>query len=132
MAKELLVEGQIDGQKLINQLVRDGFPVAVAFWAKTSEEGFWHLYIASPSVDAERIGPAYGLLYESMRKIPSPWVEFSRIRLLNPANPIAQEAIAVRDHIPGRSPRRHHGKRLADLAIDEAYLYPPVIEAGSA
>jgi len=66
MDTEILVGSQFDdGRRLVGQVVRDGFDVSVAFWVKTSEEGLWRLYIASPSVDAERPGEAYQKVYAS-------------------------------------------------------------------
>jgi hypothetical protein len=43
---------------------------------------------------------------------------------MNVTNPIAQDAIAWRDRYPGRVPTRYHGKRLGNLAVEEAYIYP--------
>ena len=57
MDTELLVENRIDdGQRLLIELVRDGFDVSAAAWLKTSEEGLWFLYIGSKSVDASENG----------------------------------------------------------------------------
>jgi hypothetical protein len=126
MDTELLVEGQIDdGQRLIEQLVRDGFEVSAAFWVKTSEEGLWHLYIASPSVGAEKLGESYRKVYASLNKVSDSWVSPSDIKLVNDMNPIAQDAIEVRDRQPAKIPTRYHGKRLGSLPINEAYIYPP-------
>jgi hypothetical protein len=130
MDTEPLVKGQIDdGQRLVEQLVRDGFEVSAAFWVKTSEEGLWHLYIASPSVGAEKLGESYRKVYASLNKTPDSWVSPSDIKLINDMNPIAQNVIEVRDRerIPARTPTRYHGKRLGSLPINEAYIYPPSV-----
>jgi hypothetical protein len=127
MAAELLVANQIeDGKKIIDQLVRDGFEVTVAFWVKT-EEGLWRLYIASPSVDNQRPGKAAPALYDSLRKIPDSSVQFSEIRLINAANPMAQDAVALRNH-PAIIPNEYPGKRLGHLAIEESFIYPRSME----
>jgi hypothetical protein len=110
---------------LVEQLVRDGFDVSVAFWVKISEEGLWHLYIASPSVDAEKLGESYGKVYASLNKIPSSWVSPSDIKLITDMNPIARDAVEVRDRHLAKLPTRYHGKRLGSLSISEAYIYPP-------
>ena len=97
MDTELLVESQIDGgQRLVDQLMRDDFEISVAFWVKTSEEGLWHLDIASPSVDKGKLGEAYRKVYASLGKIPNSWVSPSDIKLVNDMNPIAREAVEVR------------------------------------
>jgi hypothetical protein len=125
MGTELLVENKIeDGQRLINQLIRDEIEVSVGFWVRTSEEGVWHLYIASPSINPEKLGEAYRKVYASLNKLSDCWVMPSDLKLINGANPVARAAVAVRDRSPGRSPTRYHGKRLGNLSIEEAYLYP--------
>src|SRR5262245_54946865 len=124
MDTDLLVENQIeDGQRLLNQLIRDQFEVAVAFWLQLTEEGLWQLWIASSSVDADR-GGAYRRVYATLSKIPQCRIAPSDITLLHPASPIARDAIAARDRYPSRKPTRYQGKRLGNLEIKEAYIYP--------
>jgi hypothetical protein len=126
MDTETLVENQIDdGQRLIDQLTREEFEVLVAFWLKTSEEGAWQLYIASPSVDMDKLGEAYRKVYASLKRLEQSWVTPSDLKLLNGTNPVAQDALRVRERYPGRIPTRLHGKRLGNISIEEAYIYPP-------
>ena len=125
MDTEILVDNRIDdGRELISELVRDGFDVTVAFWVNTSEEGLWFLYIGSTSVHAERLGGAYGAVYACLRRLPNPPFSLSEIKLVDAHNPIARDAIAVRDRASTRIPIRYRGKRLGNLSIDEAYIYP--------
>ena len=125
MDTELLVESQIDdGQRLIEQLDRDGFEVRAAFWVKTSEEGLWHLYIASPSVDEAKQGEAYRKVYASLSRIPDSWISPSDIKLINDANLISQDIVAVRNRHPARTPIRYRGKRIGNISIIEVYIYP--------
>jgi hypothetical protein len=37
-----------DGRLVIEQLVRDGFDLATAFWLKKAENGQWYFYVVSP------------------------------------------------------------------------------------
>ena len=70
MDTELLVESRIeDGQRLIDQLIRDEIEVSVGFWGRLSEEGLWQLYIASPSIHAEKLGEALHKVYASLNKL---------------------------------------------------------------
>ena len=55
----------------------------VAFWVKASEEGVWHLYIASPAVNPDKVAEASRTVYGSLSKLPNPWVSPSEIKLLN-------------------------------------------------
>jgi hypothetical protein len=123
---ELLVDSRIDdGQRLIDQLVRDGLEIKAAFWVKTKEEGLWHLYIASPSVDQEKPGEAYGRAYASLSELPDTTISLSDIKLINGTNPLAKAAVAVRERQPGKGLISVTGKRLGDQSIEEAYVYPP-------
>jgi hypothetical protein len=125
MDTELLVESHIDdGQRLVEQLVRDDFEISVAFWVKTSEEGLWHLYIASPSVDEDKLGEAYRKLYASLAKISDSTVSPSDIKLINDANAISRDVLAIRDRYPAKIPTRFRGKRIGNVSIVEAYIYP--------
>src|SRR5437868_15540683 len=98
MDTELLVENQIDdGWRLLAELVRDGFDISVAFWARTSEEGLWFFYVASPSVTAGKIDEAYRTVYRSLSRLQGISISISEIKLLHSSNPIAREAAEVRD-----------------------------------
>ncbi len=126
MDTDLLVEERIeDGQRLVDQLIRDGFEARAAFWVKASEEGMWHLYLATPAVNPDKVGEAFRTVYASLSKLPDPWVSPSQIKLLNGTNSVARAAIEIRDRYPRKSPTRYHGKRLGNLMIEEAHIYPP-------
>jgi hypothetical protein len=121
-----LVDTRIDdGQKLIDQLVRDGFPVRVAFWVRTSEDEAWLLYLGSPDVDLEKPGDAYRRAYASLSKMPDCSISLSEIRLVNGTNPVARAAVRLRDRQAGRVPTHFRGNHLGNLAVGEAYIYPP-------
>jgi hypothetical protein len=127
MDTELLVDNEIDeGKRLVDQLARDGFEVTVAFWVTTSDEGRSHLYIASPSIEAGKVGEAYRRVYASLSRIPGAVNWSSAIKLINDKNPIARAAADARDRFPAKLPIRFQGQRLGDLPVREAYIYSPV------
>src|SRR5947208_1527706 len=127
MDSELLVENQIDdGLTLLSELVRNGFELSVAVWVRRSEQTRWSLYVASETVSAETLGNAYGLAYACLSKHPESTVGLSEIKFIHASNPIARDAIAVRDRKPGRILRRYNGIQLGDLSIEEAYVYPKI------
>src|SRR5260370_42349130 len=104
MDTDLLVENKIDdGQRLLNELVRNQFQVSVAFWAKRSEEGLWHLWIASSAVAPNYSGDALAKVYAAMTAIPDCQVTPVDISVLNDMSPIAQDAIDARDRRPSRT-----------------------------
>src|SRR5436305_1704597 len=126
MDTELLVDSQIeDGQRLIEQLVRDGFEVSVALWVKTSEEGLWHLYIASRAVAADKPVEAYRKVYACLDRIPDSSVSPMNLTLVNEMDPIAQDATKARDRYPARDPTKYPRKQLGRLSVWDSYIYPP-------
>ncbi|WP_020475388.1 hypothetical protein [Zavarzinella formosa] len=118
------------GRSFLTQLVRDGFNVRVAFWAKTKEEGSWFLYIGTDVPDPGRIGEAYRRVYDSLTRFAvtlgfKPDIGLSDIKLVNSSNPIAQMAVTIRDRAAGRVPIVYLNLSIAGLAVEEAYFYPP-------
>ncbi len=125
MDQELLVDPQIeDGRTLIADLERDGLPVFVAFWVKVRGEETWNFYIG---VEEDKIEPpdnAPHFVYVTVGAIPDSTLTPMDINFVDPTDPIAIDAIRIRDRYPARLATRYRGKRLGDLAIDEAYIYP--------
>lgn len=125
MDTEILVESRIeDGELLIHQLIREQFGVEVAFWAKRNEDSLWQLWIASPSIESTNLGESLGRVYASLTKIPACSVLPTEINLLTGTDPIAREAVLLRDRDPSRGPKRYHGKRLGKLKTEELVIYP--------
>jgi len=125
MDTDVLVENKIaDGERLIGDLIREQFGVDVAFWVRTSAEGLWQLWIASPAVDPGDLGEALRRVYAALAKIPDGSVSPSEITLLTDTDPIARAAVALRDRYPSRDPKPYHAQRLGRLAIEELWIYP--------
>jgi len=124
MDTELLVDERIeDGRKLLSALTAMAFDVTAAFWVRTSGEGLWFLYIASPTVRGQ-VADAYRAVYSALSQLQTPSLTLSEIKLVEPTNPIAADAITIRDRYAARIPTRYNGKRLGGLEIEEAYIYP--------
>jgi hypothetical protein len=128
MDPDTLVSPPFDeGQKLIEELSQRGFPVTAAFWIKASENGKWYFYIVSPAVDDEGLAQAYRRLHPLVWALPQRFrIDPLAIKLIGPANPIAQDVLAI--HARGSGPRggriRWGGKRVGHVSIEDAYLYP--------
>jgi hypothetical protein len=126
MDKGLLVDKPVAlGQNLLVQLALDGFPIAVALWVKSGEEGLWRLYIASPRVDPAKPGGAYQALYASLSRLSAPKVDFSEIKLIPAGHPIARDALELLGRCSEGYPIRLFKGSLGDLVVEEAYIYPP-------
>jgi hypothetical protein len=127
MDTEVLVNDQIaDGLRLLEQLIKDNFNVSVAFWVKTSEDGVWQFFLASPEGGSDKITEAYRKVYYSLDFISPSSISNSDISIINDANAIARAAIEQRDRLPARIPTKYLGKRLGPLAIKEAYIYQKI------
>jgi hypothetical protein len=128
MDTDTLVEDLVDdGQKLVEELPQRGFEVMAAFWLKASEDDKWYFYIVSPVVDTEGLAQAYRRLHPLVRAMPQPfWIDPLEIKLIGPSNPIAQDVLAIHSRAPGlrASPIRWGGKKLGNVSIEGAYLYP--------
>ena len=117
-----LVDEKIEhGRLLVEQLQERGFDVSVAFWALTSEEGLWFLYIASTVVDQEGLAAAYGQVYGELSSSGIQSVSRSDIKLIGQHNPIATDAMTYRNR---QAPTRYAGRTLGNVIVDEAYIYP--------
>ena len=117
-----LVDEQIDeGKTLVDHLKKDGFDVVVAFWALTSEDALWFLYIASHEVDTNGLAASFRRVYRELSSSRLRWISRSDIKLVGSRNPIALDAITYRSAM---LPTRFHGRQLGNLIVDEAYIYP--------
>lgn len=125
MDPDLLVEDKIeDGVMLVRQLVRDQLGVSVSFWVKITEDGLWYLYIASPAINPARSHEAYRIAYAALDKIPECSLRPMDIQLISDTDPMARDAIALRDRYPSRELKRYRGKRLGKRETVEISIYP--------
>ncbi len=127
MDTNLLVESKIaEGEALVRHLVHNQFAVSVAFWVQRTEEGLWTLYLASSSVIAEKLNEAYKVVFAALAEIADCTLTPSEIKIIASTDPIARDAVALRDRnpIPIREPKREHRKRLGNLATEELFIYP--------
>src|SRR5947209_3032757 len=128
MDTNTLVEKMIDdGQKLVEELPQRGFEVTAAFWIKVNEDEQWYFYIVSPAVDTEGPAQAYGRLHTLIRQMPQPfWIDPLEVKLIEPDDPIARDVLAIHGRSPGArvSPIRWGGKKLGNVNIEGALLYP--------
>lgn len=120
-----LVEMQIDdGAKVVEKLREGGFDVTAAWWMKASEEGEWFFYIASKQVDEIGITASYRKAHSLIRALGQLWVDRFEVKLVGPENPITQDVLAILNRFQDRIITRYGGKKLGNVSIDGAYLYP--------
>ncbi|MCI0640395.1 MAG: hypothetical protein L0Y72_29830 [Gemmataceae bacterium] len=125
MDQAALVTDQIkDGESLLEQLVRDGFDVGIAFWLKSSEDEHWFLYIASDVVDQKGVQRAYREIHKSITALSPSSVDPFEIKLVGLNDPIVSDIRKLRNPNTPRIPMRIRGIRLGGERIDEVYVYP--------
>jgi hypothetical protein len=129
MAQTALVEMQIrEGQTLIERLAHEEIGVTAAGWLLESESGDWYLYLATPLVGKDgATRSAYRRVNAVIRKMEEEGfgMDPGAIKVIGPHDPIAGDMVAHREARPAGLPTRFRGTRLGDLAIEEAYIYPP-------
>src|SRR5262245_49716022 len=106
MGQEILVDSHIDdGKRLAERLAESDFPVVGAGWVKTTEDGLWYLYIASPFVAAEGPLKSYRRVHTLMRELPQPsGVHPFDVKLIRPTDPLAEGIQEIHERYPARSP----------------------------
>jgi hypothetical protein len=128
MGQEILVENQIeDGLRFVERLVQDDFPVTAACWVKTSEDGMWYLYIASPLVDTEGPKKSYRRVYALMQRIPQPFrIHPFDVKLVGAGDAIAEGVRRSHQRYPDKRPVHYGETQLGGVNIEGAYVYPAV------
>jgi hypothetical protein len=127
MDSDALVEkGTNDGQKLITQLVHEGFDVTAAAWVKETEEGQWFLYVVSKEVDVAGLRAAYRRAQTIMRQMSDPlWIDRFELKLFSPASSVGTDLLdLLHTYVTGKSPVHSRRSKLGDVPIDELILYP--------
>lgn len=124
MGQELLVIEQIDAGADFVRDFNDYCCVAVACWINPAESDNLFLYIASDEIDDSNFDVAYGEVLRRLSGKRSQWLDPFQIKLVNSSDPIARDAIEIRDRYPAKLPTRYHGSSIGGMSIDDAYVYP--------
>lgn len=126
MGEELLVNEQIDAGTDFVRDFNDYVPVSVACWVIPAESEDLFLYIASDDIDDNNFDVAYGEVLRKLSGKKSQWLDPFQIKLVSSSDPIARDAIQIRDRYPAPVPTRYGGSSIGGTSIDGAYIYPPV------
>lgn len=121
-----LVDRRIeDGHRLLVQLLQDGFDVVVAFWLKSPDDAWPHLFISTRLVD--QMGPldAYRALQTSMVQLPGISISLEDVKLIGVGNHIASAARNVLKKARREGPVEIREGQISNVAVEYAYLYRP-------
>lgn len=125
MGEEILVNDQIEAGADFVRDFNDLFAVSLAFWVVPAETDSRYLYIASDDIDDSNFDVAYREVVRRLRGRRNPWLDPFQVRLVNSTEPIAVDAMRIRDqHLAPLGVR--YGGSLGRMTIDAAYIYPPL------
>jgi hypothetical protein len=131
MAETKLVKDQaVEGAQLIEQLRRNHFDVTAACWLFDHDREDWKLYIVSQTISDKGWADAHAELQKAFEQLPDLWMDSSEVRLVDPADRVAQEIAAIQLRHPVRLKRRHHIK-LGGLSSADVHIYPMPAQTSS-
>jgi hypothetical protein len=112
-----------EGQRLLESLKKERFPVFAALWYRVPDSSRWLLAIVSPVV--ARVGPlaAYTRLQGALRKLDLAHLSLSDISLFSPTGPEfdrVRSAVGLPNHF-GARPVTGHARDLT--SFEDAYVY---------
>lgn len=126
MGEELLVTERIDAGAEFVRDFNDYVPVSVAFWVVPAESEDVFLYVASDDIDDRNFDVAYGEVLRKLSGKRSQWLDPFQIKVVNSSDPIAQDAMRIRDRYPAPLVTRYGGSSLGGTSIGGACIYPPI------
>lgn len=127
-----MVHERIDAGRDFVSDFDDYVTVSVAFWLVPANSDNVYLYIASDDLNDGNIRAAYGEVLRRLHAKSSPWLNPFHVKLVSSSDPVACEAMKIRDRYPATVPTRYQGSSIGGLSIDGAYIYPPLSALKSA
>jgi hypothetical protein len=124
MAKKILVDADLRlGDKILELLDAAKFPISVAVWILTEQEGEWKLVIGTPLY--EKAGPleAYGQVIKAIRRDNPESRDFDDVRLMSNREPFIRELrhlFGKRQSVKGMRLGGHH---IGGAWLDDAVVY---------
>ena len=126
MGEEFLVDEQKDAGADFVREFNDFVPVSVACWIIPAESDDVFLYIASDDINDNNFDVAYGEVLRKLSSKKSQWLDPFQVKLVNSSDPIAHDAIEIRDSYSAPLATHYGGTSIGGMSIDYAYIYPPV------
>ena len=117
------------GEELARELAKV-LPIKTVFWlkAKDEENPFIYLYFALDSNDDVSISNGYRAVTQATMRIPSPFLDPFRVKMILADDPLAREAIEWQQRFPTTKATRLRGQLFGGLFVDRVHLYPPLLD----
>jgi len=123
MAKKALLDADVKlGEKILASLDAADFPISVAIWVLTDEEG-WQLVIGTPLYERGGPGVSYKNLVYALRKEDPESRDFDDVRLMGNRNPFIRELRHLFGKTASVKGMRLGGQRIGGLWLDDAVVY---------
>ncbi len=126
MDQAVLVNEQLDAGSAFLEAFNKSVPVDAAFWMNEADSPSWYLYVASKAVNDSNLRDKYREVLNVAEKAKNLWLDPFRIKLVNSNNRLASQVIEVQTLYPIKHPTRFNGSSIGGVAIDGAYIYPPI------
>ena len=122
----LVTEQRDDGQRLLDELIRNGFDVQAAAWIKASDDSRWSFFIASQAVDDKGFFQAYRDVQRIIRGTSNLSVGPFDVKLLSASHPLVADVQRIYQRFPAPLQTQFGGSELGKMSIEDALIYPPV------
>jgi len=132
MGQDLLVIEQIDAGADFVRDFNDYVSVSVACWVNPAESDNLFLYLGSDDIDDTNIDVAYREVLRRLGRRRTQWLDPFQIKLVNSSDPVARDAIQIRDRYPAKTATRYQGSSIGGMSIEGAYIYPSLSTMKSA
>jgi hypothetical protein len=126
VGKNILVNEQVDAGNVFVIRFNKYMPVSLAMWAELSESGNLFLYIASDGINDTNFDIAYGEVLRLLPRDSDSFLDPFQVKLLNTNDPMAKEAIEIRDRHTAPLITNYGGSSLGGVSIESAKIYPKV------
>jgi hypothetical protein len=132
MGQESLVNEQKDAGEEFVRAFSVYVSVDAAFWINPADSEEWLLYIASAEINDDNFDVAYGEVLQIVGSNKNQWLDAFQVKLLNCEDPLAAEVMEIRNRYRSKNATQYNGSSIAGMAIDSAYIYPPIAAPSSA
>lgn len=123
MAKKALLDADVKlGEKILDSLDAAKFPISVAIWILTEEDG-WQLVIGTPLYESGGPGEAYRKLIAALRKEDPESRDFDDVRLMGNRNPFIHELRRLFGKTASVYGMRLGGHRIGGIGLDDGVVY---------
>jgi hypothetical protein len=122
--KKILVRDLIsEGERLLEGLRRNRFPVVAALWSYFPESMEWRLVLASPAVDHQGPLAAYGRVQRVLSGTNPSQLTLSDIALIGPESADYQNLRQVLSR-PGQFTTGAATSQAGNVIFEDSYVYP--------